>query len=166
MDTNLTRWQGGQDAGARFKLQSRRLGVSSRCLLRRSYRKRVFSRPLVLQDGWQGWIYTPAVTVGVFLSECLSPDHSCRDAVARLIARRVARGLRACSAETSAYCTARVSLPEAACHRLVCQKGSDLECGAPAEWRWHKRRVRMVDGSTTMMPETAADQAEYPQTAS
>ncbi|MCL4194613.1 MAG: hypothetical protein KJZ87_22945 [Thermoguttaceae bacterium] len=27
---------------------------------------------------WQGWIYTPAVTVWVFLAQCLSPDHSCR----------------------------------------------------------------------------------------
>ena len=44
---------------------------------------------------WQGWIYTPAVTVWVFLSQCLSPDHSCRDAVARLIAWRLARGSEA-----------------------------------------------------------------------
>lgn len=35
---------------------------------------------------WQGWIYSPAVTVWVYLSQCLSPDHSCCDAVARLIA--------------------------------------------------------------------------------
>ena len=40
---------------------------------------------------WQGWIYTPAVTVWVFLSQCLSPDHSCRDAVARLSAWRTAK---------------------------------------------------------------------------
>jgi len=33
---------------------------------------------------WQGWAYTPAVTVWVFLSQCLSMDHSCREAVARL----------------------------------------------------------------------------------
>ena len=38
---------------------------------------------------WQGWIYTPAVTVWVFLSQCLSQDHSCRDAVARLIGWRM-----------------------------------------------------------------------------
>ena len=44
---------------------------------------------------WQGWIYTPAVTVWVFLSQCLSPDHSCRDAVARLIAWRLAARLEA-----------------------------------------------------------------------
>ena len=37
---------------------------------------------------WEGWIYTPAVTIWVFLSQCLSPDHSCRDAVARLVAWR------------------------------------------------------------------------------
>jgi hypothetical protein len=56
---------------------------------------------------WQGWIYTPTVTVWVFLSQCLSPDHSCRDAVARLMAWRVAQGQASCSAETGAYCTAR-----------------------------------------------------------
>jgi len=39
-------------------------------------------------------IYTPAVSVWVFLSQCLSVDHSCREAVARLIAWRVSRGLR------------------------------------------------------------------------
>jgi len=33
---------------------------------------------------WQGWVYSPSVTVRVFLAQCLSPDHSCRDAVAQL----------------------------------------------------------------------------------
>ena len=54
---------------------------------------------------WQGWIYTPAVTIWVFLAQCLSEDHSCRDAVAQLIAWRLSRGLRCCSADTGAYCT-------------------------------------------------------------
>ena len=114
---------------------------------------------------WQGWVYTPAVTVWVFLSQCLSPDHSCREAVAQLIASRVAHGLRPCSADTGAYCMARDDLPEAACHQLVCRTGTDLERQAPAEWLWHERRVRVVDGSTVTMPDTAANQAEYPQLA-
>ena len=80
---------------------------------------------------WQGWVYTPAVTVWVFLSQCLSPDHSCRDAVARLIAALVSQGREPCSAETGAYCTARDALPEEACHQLVCQTGADLEKRAP-----------------------------------
>src|SRR5271157_5300637 len=67
---------------------------------------------------WQGWVYTPAITVWVFLSQCLSPDHSCRDAVARLIGWRLAQNLPPCSADTGAYCTARSDLPEEALHEL------------------------------------------------
>ena len=112
---------------------------------------------------WHGWIYTPAVTVWVFLSQCLSPDHSCRDAVAQLIAWRVACGLKPCSAETGAYCTARNSLSEEGIHELVGDTGKQVEEEAPETWLWHGRKVRVVDGSTITMPDTEANQATYPQ---
>jgi hypothetical protein len=112
---------------------------------------------------WQGWVYTPAVTVWVFLSQCLSADHSCRDAVARLAAWRVAKGLPPCSAETGGYCIARSHLPEDACRQLVRQTGRDVEEDAAAKWLWHNRRVRVVDGSTITMADTPENQAEYPQ---
>ena len=88
---------------------------------------------------WQGWIYTPAVTIWVFLSQCLSPDHSCREAVSRLVAWRVAQGRRRCSPDTSAYCTARDALPESVTssrpsgtnrHQFGVRKGCP---GAPAD---------------------------------
>jgi len=113
--------------------------------------------------GWQGWIYTPAATLWVFLSQCLSPDHSCRDAVARLVAWRVAEGLRPCSAQTGAYCTARSDLPEEGLHELVRDSGKHVEDDAPEAWLWHGRRVRVVDGSTITMPDTPDNQAVYPQ---
>lgn len=112
---------------------------------------------------WKGWIYTPAVTVWVFLSQCLSADHSCRDAVARLIAWRVADGLDPCSADSSAYCTARDNLPEEACRRLLLETGRETDEEAPHQWRWLGHRVLNVDGSTLTMPDTAENQAEYPQ---
>ena len=112
---------------------------------------------------WHGWMYTPAVTIWIFLSQCFSPDHSCRDAVARLIAWRLARGLSPCSAETGAYCTARGNLPEEALHGLVRQTGKQIEDQSPEEWLWHGRRVRTVDGSTITMSDTAANQTAYPQ---
>lgn len=115
---------------------------------------------------WQGWIYTPATTAWTFLSQCLSPDHSCRDAVARLMAWRLARGLDACSAETGAYCTARGQLPEEACSQLMRDTGRQLDDAAPDEWLWLGHRVLDVDGSTIKMPDTAANQAEYPQQSS
>ena len=55
---------------------------------------------------WLDRIYSPLVTLWGFLGQVLSQDHSCRAAVARLIAHRVSRGQRACSAETGAYCQA------------------------------------------------------------
>lgn len=112
---------------------------------------------------WQAWIYTPAVTIWVFLSQCLSADHSCRDAVARLIAWRLANGLEPCAAETGAYCTAREDLPEEACVELMRYTGRHVEEAAPAEWLWLGHRVRNVDGSTLTMPDTPANQREYRQ---
>lgn len=115
---------------------------------------------------WNGWLYTPAITVWVFLSQCLSPDHSCREAVARLAVWLSAQGKRACSAQTGAYCTAREQLPEDVCHRLVNSTGKNVDDEAPPEWRWKERRVLVVDGSTITMPDTPENQAEYPQSRS
>jgi hypothetical protein len=57
-----------------------------------------------LRAGWLDRVYSPLVTVWVFLGQVLSADHSCRAAVARLIAHRLSRGQEPCSAETGAYC--------------------------------------------------------------
>jgi DDE family transposase len=112
---------------------------------------------------WDSWIYSPAVTLWVFLAQCLSADHSCREAVAQLIAWRLARGLKPCSAETGAYCTARERLPEEACLQLAREIGRQADDEAPKDWRWQGRRVLDVDGSTFTMPDTPENQAEYPQ---
>jgi len=112
---------------------------------------------------WQGWVYSPAITVWVFLSQCLSPDHSCRDAVARLVAWRLTQGLSPCSADTGAYCTARSDLPEDALHALVRETGKQVENESPETWLWHGRKVCVVDGSTVTMPDTPENQAAYPQ---
>lgn len=112
---------------------------------------------------WQGWIYSPAVTIWVFLSQCLSADHSCREAVAGLLAWRLARGLAPCSADTGAYCSARDHLPEEACVQLMRESGRQPDDDAPEDWRWLGHRVMSVDGSTITMADTEANQAEYPQ---
>ena len=50
-----------------------------------------------IQLSWNECIYTPLVTLWVFLGQVLSADPSCGAAVARLIAHRVAQGLKACT---------------------------------------------------------------------
>ncbi len=116
-----------------------------------------------LQVGWIDCVYTPLVTLCVFLGQVLSADHSCRAAVARLIAHRVARQERACSAETGAYCQARKRLPEEFFSQLAQQTGRQLDAHAKSEWLWKNRRVYIVDGATVSMPDTRENQQAYPQ---
>jgi hypothetical protein len=108
-------------------------------------------------------VFTPLVTLAVFLSQVLAADHSCRAAVARLLAWRAGRGLRPCSPDTGAYCKARGRLPEALLPRLVRQTGEGLQEHAPEDWLVRGRRVVLVDGTTVSMPDTPANQAAYPQ---
>jgi hypothetical protein len=108
-------------------------------------------------------LYTPAVTLWVFLSQVLSSDHSCSDAVARLLAWRTAHREPPCSPETGAYCSARSRLPERLYTRLVEETGTALEREAKPSWRWNRRVVKITDGTTFTMPDTEANPAAYPQ---
>src|SRR5579871_1300086 len=72
----------------------------------------VIEQALASIPGWLDRLFSPLVTLWVFLGQVLSADHSCRATVARLIAHRLARGQRPCSAQTGAYCQARKRLPE------------------------------------------------------
>jgi hypothetical protein len=112
---------------------------------------------------WLDRIYSPLVTLWVFLGQILSADHSCRTAVARLIAHRLARGQEPCSAETGAYCQARKRLPEAFFSDGARRTGRALEANVDARWLWKSRRVYIYDGSSVSMPDTAENQAAYPQ---
>lgn len=106
-------------------------------------------------------MYPPCVTLWVFLSQVLSADHSCRDAVVRLLAYRVASGQSPCSTQTGSYCTARRKLPEALVSSCVRQTGRELEEQAPAPWLFQGRPVKLVDGATASMPDTPANESAF-----
>ena len=112
---------------------------------------------------WNDSIYQPLVTLWVFLGQVLSADHSCRAAVARLIAHRLSQGQSSCSAETGAYCQARKRLPEKFISDVARQTGRTLDTNARSHWLWQGRRVYPYDGSTVTMPDTPENQAAYPQ---
>lgn len=112
---------------------------------------------------WNDRIYTPLVTLWVFLGQVLSADHSCRAAVARLIAHRVSQGLNPCSSETGAYCQARKRLTEAFFCAVAFLVGRNLDARVDPQWLWKGRRVYLFDGSTVSMPDTVENQKAYPQ---
>lgn len=89
-------------------------------------------------------IYTPLVTLAMFLSQCTDADPSLNQAVARLIAQRITQQLPACSSNTGAYAQARQRLPEEILAALTRHTGKELMTQAPAGWRWHGRHVKIV----------------------
>ena len=113
---------------------------------------------------WNERIYTPLVTLWVFLGQVLSADHSCRNAVARLVVHRVSHGLSVCSSRTGAYCQARKRLPEQFFSTIARMVGRKLENQAKERWLWKGHHVYMFDGTTTLMPDTEANVEAYPQT--
>ena len=111
-------------------------------------------------------IYTPLVTLCLFLSQVLDPDHSCRAAVARLIVWLAINGRKPCAPDTGSYCDARQRLPVGAVARLVRQTAREIEGRAPDGWLWKGRRVWLVDGTTASMPDTPENQRAFPQSQS
>jgi len=116
-----------------------------------------------IEVAWNDRIYTPLVTLWVFLSQVISADHSCRNAVARLITHRVSQGQQACSSKTGAYCQARKRLPEKFFSAVTTIVGKALDSKVDSKWLWKGRRVYMFDGTTVTMPDTAENQQAYPQ---
>jgi hypothetical protein len=112
---------------------------------------------------WTDRIYSPLVTLWVFLGQVLSADLSCRAAVTRLIAHRLSQGERPCSAKTGAFCQARKRLPEKFFSAVACLVGRALDAKADRRWLWQGRRVYLFDGTTVQMPDTPENQAAYPQ---
>jgi DDE family transposase len=123
----------------------------------------VIAQALAAVTGWLDRVFSPLVTLWVFLGQVLSADHSCRAAVARLIAHRLAQGQRPCSAKTGAYCQARKRLPESFFADVARQTGRALEADVGPRWLWKGRHVYLFDGTTVTMPDTRENQQAYPQ---
>ncbi len=112
---------------------------------------------------WRDRTYGPLVTLRLFLEQVLSADQSCQDAVARGLSERVALGQAPCSLNSAAYCEARKRLPLGLPTRLAQEVGARLCAGQHRTWRWRDREVKLVDGTTVSMPDTAENQARFPQ---
>ncbi len=72
---------------------------------------------------WRNRIYTPWITLGMFLSQILSSDHLCGDALERFQKYRKDCGLPPVADDTASYCEARQRLPEAVVWELARRSG-------------------------------------------
>lgn len=107
--------------------------------------------------------YPPLTTLRLFVEQVLSADRACQDVVGRHLSERVATGQPECSLNTGPYCKARDRMPIELPRRLMAEIGRQLEAQAPTAWRWHGRSVKIFDGTTVSMPDTADNQEAFPQ---
>ena len=107
--------------------------------------------------------YPPTVTLAMFLGQVLSADGSCQNAVNEAVINRLLSGLSAQNAATNAYCMARQRLPQQMIQELAYRVAAGLEARTPKAWRWRGRPVKLTDGTTTLMADTPANQASFPQ---
>ena len=109
--------------------------------------------------------YTPELTLWGFLSQALHAgvERSCNAAVERLRSLCAALEIDAPAPDSGAYCRARAKLPETVLRRLTYEVADALEAQVPKAWLWHGRRVKIVDGSTLLTPDTEDNQQAWPQ---
>lgn len=108
-------------------------------------------------------VYTPIVTLWAMISQVLDPDKSLSQAVKRMSTWPSGAGVVPPSSDTGAYSKARQRLPERLVQQLVPVVAEALEKQVPRLQQWCGRQVRVLDGTTVLMSDTAANQAEYPQ---
>ena len=114
-------------------------------------------------------LFSSVITFWAFLSQVLCPDAPCREAVRKVQAWWALQSwppLDQISANTSAYCQARLRLSLKklqAIHEHIAQR---LERNVPAVALWCARVVKVVDGTNVSMPDTSSNQQAWPQPSS
>jgi putative transposase len=110
-------------------------------------------------------IYSTQIVLWAFLAQTLRDGKgiACAAAVADIAAYMQQTGQRPPSGDTGDYCRARAKLKLTALQRLARESADDLETSAPAPWLWKGLHATLVDGFTFTMPDTPANQEQFPQ---
>jgi putative transposase len=110
-------------------------------------------------------VYSAAMMLWSFLGQVLrdGKEASCQAAVARVVAHCQQEQIAPPTADTGDYCRARAKLSEASLQELSGEVAAEMEASAEEDWLWKGKHAKLIDGFTFTMPDTAENQAEYPQ---
>jgi len=95
-----------------------------------------------------------------FLYQVLNPDCPCRQVVRQIQALFALHHRARVDESTGAYCQARARLPGDILPRLRCAAAAHAQKACRL---WHGFCVKVVDGTTTSLPDTLKNQRAYPQ---
>lgn len=95
-----------------------------------------------------------------FLYQVLNPDCSCREVVRQIQALFALHHRGPVDEATGGYCQARARLPWDILPRLRCAAAAQAD---KAQRLWRGLGVKVLDGTTTSLPDTTKNQRAYPQ---
>ena len=105
-------------------------------------------------------IYNIRRTFFGFLYQVLNPRCPCREVVRQIQALFALQGGRWVGEGTGGWCQARARLPWDILPRLRCAAAAHAE---KAGQLWRGLRVKVIDGTSTSLPDTTQNQRAYPQ---
>jgi hypothetical protein len=103
------------------------------------------------------------LTCECFIWQMLNPGTSCREVVRHVQALCRLLGHTPVDEGTSAYVQARQRLPEERLEKIMPATAAAADSRAGDAGCLQGRPIKVVDGSTTQLADTAQNQAEYPQ---
>ena len=111
-------------------------------------------------------IYTLRLTFECFLWQLLKPKTSCREVVRQVQALCQLHDQGLLDDGDSAYVQARLRLPRERLEKSLSATAQTADRRMGAAGQFQDRPVKVADGSTTQLPDTAPNQRRYPQPAS
>jgi Transposase DDE domain len=108
-------------------------------------------------------LFTLRLTCECFLWQMLKPRTACREVVRQVQAVVCLQGNGPVEAGASAYIQARQRLPQECLEGVLAATARAAEQRASSSSYLQGRPVKAVDGSSVQLPDTAANQKEYPQ---
>jgi hypothetical protein len=108
-------------------------------------------------------IFTLRLTCECFLWQMLKPRTACREVVRQVQALACLQGKGAVDENASAYIQARQRLPQECLERILAATARAAEQRTASSTGLQGRAVKVVDGSSVQLPDTPANQQDYPQ---
>lgn len=108
-------------------------------------------------------IYTLRLTFEGFVWQMLKPKTACREVVRAVQALFQSEGKGSVDEGTSGFIQARQRLPKERLEAALNSTAATADRRVQAQGQLNGRPVKVVDGSSTQLPDTAENQARYPQ---
>jgi Transposase DDE domain len=107
-------------------------------------------------------LFSKENTFWAFFSQVLDADGGCKEVIRKLQSYASIKGVKVPSSSTAAYCVARKKLDEQMLSEILEHTADRLE-ETPEIGLMNSRRVIVVDGTGISMPDTLANQEDWPQ---